>query len=196
MLPSEQRRADVARLRQRWRRLQPLLARRRLIFLDETGATTNMVRRYGRAPRGQRVAGSAPYGHWKTTTFVAGMSAKGFLAPLVIDGPMNRAIFTAYVRQMLAPELHPGDVLLLDNLSSHKSLEVRQAVEATGARLLFLPPYSPDLNPIEMAFAKLKTALRAAAERTRDDLWNRIGQLLDTFHPEECQNYFKHAGYA
>ena len=196
MLPSEQRRADVARLRQRWRRLQPLLARRRLIFLDETGATTNMVRRYGRAPRGQRVAGRAPYGQWKTTTFVAGMSAKGFLAPLVIDGPMNRAIFTAYVRQMLAPELHPGDVLLLDNLSSHKSLEVRQAVEATGARLLFLPPYSPDLNPIEMAFAKLKTALRAAAERTRDDLWNRIGQLLDTFHPEECQNYFKHAGYA
>ena len=196
MLPSEQRRADVARLRQRWRRLQPLLARRRLIFLDETGATTNMVRRYGRAPRGQRVAGSAPYGHWKTTTFVAGMSTKGFIAPLVIDGPMNRAIFTAYVRQMLAPELHPGDVLLLDNLSSHKSLEVRQAVEATGARLLFLPPYSPDLNPIEMAFAKLKTALRAAAERTRDDLWNRIGQLLDTFQPHECRNYFKHAGYA
>lgn len=196
MLPSEQRRADVARARQRWRRLQPVLARRRLIFLDETGAATNMVRRYGRAPLGQRVAGQAPYGHWKTTTFVAGLSAEGFLAPLVVDGPMNRVIFTAYVQQMLAPELRPGDLLVLDNLSSHKSPEVRQAVDATGARMRFLPPYSPDFNPIEMAFAKLKTALRAAAERNREDLWKRIGKLLDTFHPTECQNYIRHAGYA
>lgn len=196
MLPSEQRRADVARARQRWRRLQPVLARRRLIFLDETGAATNMVRRYGRAPRGQRVPGQAPYGHWKTTTFVAGLTSEGFIAPLVIDGPMNRAVFTAYVQQMLAPELRPGDILVLDNLSSHKGTEARQAVEAAGARLLFLPPYSPDLNPIEMAFAKLKNALRAAAERSRDTLWLRIGLLIDDFTPSECHNYLRHAGYA
>lgn len=196
MLPSEQRRADIARVRQRWRRLQPILARRRLIFLDETGAATNMVRRYGRAPRGQRVPGQAPYGHWKTTTFLAGLTAEGFIAPLVVDGPMNRAIFTAYVQQMLAPNLRPGDVLVLDNLSSHKGAEARQAVEAVGARLLFLPPYSPDLNPIEMAFAKLKNALRAAAERSRDALWNRIGMIIDDFSPDECRNYFRHAGYA
>ena len=196
MLPSEQRRADVARARQRWRRLQPLLARRRLIFLDETGAATNMVRRYGRARRGERVPGQAPYGHWKTTTFVAGLTAEGFIAPLVLDGPMNRVIFTAYVEQMLAPELRPGDVLVLDNLSSHKGLEARKAVEAAGARLLFLPPYSPDLNPIEMAFAKLKGALRAAAERSRDTLWHRIGLLIEDFSPAECQNYIRHAGYA
>lgn len=196
MLPSEQRRADVARARQRWRRLQPLLARRRLVFLDETGAATNMVRLYGRAPRGQRVPGQAPYGHWKTTTFVAGLTGEGFIAPLVLDGPMNRAVFTAYVEQMLAPELRPGDVLVLDNLSSHKGHEARKAVEAAGARLLFLPPYSPDLNPIEMAFAKLKGTLRAAAERSRDTLWDRIGRLIDDFSPAECQNYIRHAGYA
>ena len=196
MLPSEQRRADVVRARQRWRRLQPVLARRRLIFLDETGAATNMVRRYGRAPRGQRVTGQAPYGHWKTTTFVAGLTSEGFIAPLVIDGPMNRAVFTAYVQQMLAPALRPGDILVLDNLSSHKGTEARQAVEAAGARLLFLPPYSPDLNPIEMAFAKLKNALRAAAERSRDTLWLRIGLLIDDFTPSECHNYLRHAGYA
>jgi len=155
-----------------------------------------MVRRYGRAPRGQRVPGQAPYGHWKTTTFVAGLTSQGFIAPLVIDGPMNSAIFTAYVQQMLAPELRPGDILVLDNLSSHKGTEARQAVEAAGARLLFLPPYSPDLNPIEMAFAKLKNALRDAAERSRDALWHRIGLLIDDFTPSECQNYLRHAGYA
>ena len=196
MLPSEQRRADVARARQRWRRLQPVLARRRLIFLDETGAATNMVRRYGRSPRGRRVPGQAPYGHWKTTTFVAGLTADGFIAPLVVDGPMNRAIFTAYVQQMLAPELRPGDVLVLDNLSSHKGVEARKAVEAVGARLLFLPAYSPDLTPIEMAFAKLKGALRTAAERNRDALWHRIGLLIEDFSPAECRNYIRHAGYA
>lgn len=196
VLPSEQRRADVARLRRRWRRLQPVLARRRLIFIDETGAATNMVRRYGRAPRGQRVPGEAPYGHWKTTTFIAGLTSDGFIAPLVIDGPMNRVIFTAYVEQMLAPQLRPGDIVVLDNLSSHKNPEARKAVQAVGARLMFLPPYSPDLNPIEMAFAKLKNALRSAAERSRDTLWHRIGQLIDTFKPQECQNYIRHAGYA
>lgn len=154
-----------------------------------------MVRLYGRGPRGQRVKGLAPHGHWKTTTFVSGLTSSGFIAPLVIDGPMNRAIFTQYVRQFLAPELRPGDLVVLDNLSSHKGAEVEAIIRTTGARLLFLPPYSPDLNPIELAFAKLKALLRKAAERTRDALWIRIGQILDQFHPSECQNYFRHAGY-
>jgi transposase len=168
----------------------------RLIFIDETGAATNMVRRYARSPRGLRAKGYAPNGHWKTTTFVAGLTSSGIIAPLVVDQPMNRAIFTQYVRQFLAPELKPGDIVIMDNLSSHKGFEVEAAIARRGARLLFLPPYSPDLNPIEMAFAKLKTMLRAAAERTRDDLWNRIGALLDRFNPVECSNYFRHAGYA
>jgi transposase len=146
--------------------------------------------------RGLRVKGYAPNGHWKTTTFVAGLTSSAIIAPLVIDAPMNRAIFTQYVRQFLAPELKPGDFVVMDNLSSHKNIDVEAAIAARGARLLFLPPYSPDLNPIEMAFAKLKTMLRTAAERTRDDLWNRIGSLLDHFKPEECSNYFRHAGYA
>jgi transposase len=168
----------------------------RLIFIDETGAATNMVRRYGRSPRGLRVKGYAPNGHWKTTTFVAGLTRGGIIAPLVVDVPMNRAIFTQYVRQFLAPELGPGDIVVMDNLSSHKGAEVEAVIATRGARLLFLPPYSPDLNPIEMAFAKLKTLLRTAAERTRDDLWNRIGSLIVMFKPDECSNYFRHAGYA
>jgi transposase len=154
-----------------------------------------MVRLYGRGPRGKRVKGLAPHGHWKTTTFVAGLTATGFIAPLVIDGPMNRIIFTQYVRQFLVPELKHGDLVILDNLSSHKSAEIAALVRAAGARLLFLPPYSPDLNPIEMAFAKLKTLLRKAAERTRENLWQRIGSLIDLFQPNECKNYIRHAGY-
>jgi transposase len=155
-----------------------------------------MVRRHGRGPRGQRVKGFAPNGHWKTTTFTAGLCATGIIAPLVIDGPMNRVIFTQYVRQFLVPELQPGDLVIMDNLSSHKNAEVEDAIRKAGARLLFLPPYSPDLNPIEMAFSKLKTLLRKAAERNRDQLWQRIGKLLDRFRPAECQNYIRHAGYA
>ena len=182
--------------RQAWLELQPTLADKRLIFLDETGVTTNMVRRYGRAPRGQRVRGYAPAGHWKITTFIAGLSREGLVAPFVIDRPMNQEIFTQYVRQFLVPELDSGDIVVLDNLSSHKGSEAAALVEACGATLLFLPPYSPDFNPIEMAFAKLKQMLRIAGERTRDDLWNRIGSLLDCFLPDECQNYIQHAGYA
>jgi transposase len=193
---AEQLRADVALARQAWRERQPILAMERLIFIDETGAATNMVRRYGRSPRGLRVKGYAPNGHWKTTTFVAGLTSSGIIAPLVVDAPMNRAIFTQYVRQFLAPELGPGDIVVMDNLSSHKGVEVEAVIAMRGARLLFLPPYSPDLNPIEMAFAKLKTLLRTAAERTRDDLWNRIGSLLEMFKPDECSNYIRHAGYA
>ena len=130
------------------------------------------------------------------TTFVAGLTAGGMIAPLVVDQPMNRAIFTQFVRQFLAPQLAPGDIVIMDNLSSHKGAEVLALIVARGAELLFLPPYSPDLNPIENAFAKLKELLRKAAERTREDLWNRIGELLDHFSPEECSNYIRHAGYA
>jgi len=175
--------------------MQPLLAARRLIFLDETGVTTNMARRYGRAPKGRRVRGYAPGGHWKITTFLAGLDRNGIVAPFVVDQPMNRAIFTQYVRQYLAPELRPGDIVICDNLSSHKGAEAAGLIAQRGARLLFLPAYSPDLNPIEMAFAKLKQLLRKAGERTREGLWNRIGQLVDLFPPSECQNYLRHAGY-
>jgi transposase len=192
---SEQLRPDIAEAREKWRALQPLLAAKRLIFIDETGVTTNMVRRYGRAPRGQRVKGYAPNGHWKVTTFVAGLAPEGIVAPFVIGEPMNRIIFTEYVRHFLAPELGSGDVVILDNLSSHKGQDVAALIEERGAALLFLPAYSPDLNPIEMAFAKLKTLLRAAAERSKENLWNRIAEIIDTFLPEECQNYIRHAGY-
>lgn len=195
MSAAEQERPDVATARARWRRIQSRLSRRRLIFIDETGAATNRVRLHGRGPRGKRVKGLAPQGHWKTTTFVAGLTGTGFIAPLVIDGPMNRIIFTQYVRQFLVPELKPGDLVILDNLSSHKSTEIAALIRAAGARLLFLPPYSPDLNPIEMAFAKLKTLLRKAAERTRETLWKRIGALIELFKPHECKNYIRHAGY-
>lgn len=175
--------------------MQPMIASRRLIFLDETGVTTNMVRRWGRAPKGKRVRGYAPGGHWKVTTFLAGLDRGGIVAPFVVDQPMNRAIFTQYVRQYLAPEIGPGDVVICDNLSSHKGSEAAQIIADKGATLLFLPPYSPDLNPIEMAFAKLKQMLRKADERTRDGLWDRIDQLVELFPPAECQNYLRHAGY-
>ncbi|WP_431869645.1 IS630 family transposase [Allosphingosinicella sp.] len=193
---SEQLRPDVAAAREAWQAMQPLLANKRLIFLDETGVTTHMIRRYGRAPRGQRVRGYAPAGHWKITTFIAGLAPDGIIAPFVVDQPMNRAIFTQYVRQYLAPQLKPGDIVILDNLSSHKGDEAAALIAERGATLLFLPPYSPDLNPIEMAFAKLKHLLRKARERTRDALWDKIGALIDLFPPIECQNYIHHAGYA
>lgn len=155
-----------------------------------------MVRRYGWAPRGERVRGYAPHGHWKITTFIAGLCADGIIAPFVVDQPMNRAIFNQYVRQFLAPELRPGDIVILDNLSSHKSAEAEALIEARGATMLFLPPYSPDLNPIEQMFAKFKELLRKAAKRTREALWEHIGILLDDFPPTECRNYLTHGGYA
>jgi transposase len=173
----------------------PRLEPDRLVFLDETWASTNMAPRYGRAPRGKRALAAVPHGHWKTTTFVGAMRADGFVAPLVLDGAINGTAFRAYVEQMLAPALHPGDAVVMDNLSSHKVAGVREAIEARGAVLLYLPPYSPDLNPIEMAFAKLKTALRREAHRTRDALWNGIGKLLDRFAPAECRRYLAHCGY-
>ncbi len=168
----------------------------RFVFLDETGASTNMVRRYGWSPRGERLVDVAPYGHWRTTTFVAGLRSTGFVAPLVLDGPMTGEIFRAYVQQFLAPALAPGDVVVMDNLAAHKVAGVRDAIEATGASVMPLPAYSPDLNPIEQAFAKLKAGLRKAGARTRDALWNTIGRLLEDFSPGECRNYINNAGYA
>ena len=164
--------------------------------MDETGAATNMTRRYGRGPRGRRVDGPVPHGHWKATTFVGGLTARGFVAPYVTDGAMNGAIFRAWVEQMLAPTLRPGDLVIMDNLAAHKVAGVREAIEAKGAELRYLPPYSPDLNPIEQAFAKLKALLRNASERTLEATWRRIGDLLDHFSPQECANYLANAGYA
>ena len=154
-----------------------------------------MARRYGRALRGQRLRASVPHGHWKTTTFVAGLRLTGLIAPFVLDGPINRDAFEVYVEKVLVPELRLGDVVVMDNLSSHKGPSVRALIEAAGATLLYLPPYSPDFNPIENAFAKLKALLRKAAERTIDGLWAAIGALIDTFTPSECANYFTAAGY-
>ncbi len=196
VLAGEQHRPDVAAARQRWRRRQGGFDPARPIFIDETWAKTNMARAYGRCRRGTRLIGRVPHGHWKTTTFVAGLRRDGITAPFVIDHPMNGLIFRTYVARVLAPTLRPGDIVILDNLGSHKGNEVRRLIEARGAHLLFLPPYSPDLNPIELAFARLKALLRKAAERSVDDLWARIGECLDAFTPDECRNYFKHAGYA
>jgi transposase len=154
-----------------------------------------MARLRGRAPRGERLRSGIPQGHWKTTTFVAGLRLTGMTAPMVLDGPMNRPTFLAYVRQVLVPALSAGDIVIMDNLPAHKGSEVREAIEAAGACLLYLPPYSPDFNPIENAFAKLKALLRKAAKRTVDGLWRLIGTLIDAFSPQECTNYFTAAGY-
>ena len=186
----------MAAARRRWKAHQHRLDPERLVFIDETWAKTNMIRSHGRCMRGQRLPGRAPQGHWKTSTFVAGLRHDGIVAPFVIDHPMNGLIFRTYVERCLAPTLRPGDTVIMDNLGSHKSQAARDAILARDAHILFLPPYSPDLNPIEKLFSKLKTLLRAAAERTVHDLWTRIGALLDHIHPEECANYFRHAGYA
>ena len=167
----------------------------RLIFIDETGASTKMARRYGRSLRGLRLDAALPHGHWKTTTFVGGLTNRGFIAPYVLDGAMDGPTFKAWTEQMLAPKLQPGDIVIMDNLPAHKVQGVRQAIEAAGAELRYLPPYSPDLNPIENAFAKLKALLRKAAKRTVEALWTTIGKLLDCFSPAECQNYIQTAGY-
>jgi transposase len=185
----------VAEARTAWRERQPGMNPARLVFIDETWVTTNMTRRYGRAPRGERVIASVPHGHWKTSTFVAGLRLEGMTAPLVLDGAMNGATFLAYVEQVLAPTLKPGDLVIMDNLPSHKVAGVREAIEACGAQLIYLPPYSPDLNPIEQAFAKLKALLRKAAARSVEVLWNVIGESLSSYSPSECENYLADAGY-
>jgi len=192
---AEQQRPDVAAAREVWRERQPSLDPDRLVFIDETWATTNMTRRYGRAPRGQRLVAPVPHGHWKTSTFVAGLRTNGLTAPLVVDGAMNGDIFRSYVEQVLAPTLGPGDVVILDNLGSHKVAGVREGIEARGASLVYLPPYSPDLNPIEQAFAKLKALLRKIAARTVSALWDALGDIVQRFNPQECVNYLANTGY-
>ena len=196
VLPAEQERPDIARKRARWRRYQDKIAPERLVFIDETWAKTNMTRTHGRCPRGQRLHARVPHGHWKTLTFLAALRCDKITAPCVMDGPINGRSFRAYVEQFLVPTLKPGDVVILDNLGSHKGQAVRDAIRKAGARLFFLPPYSPDLNPIEQVFAKLKTLLRKAAERTIENTWKRIGSLLNEFTPTECANYLKNSGYA
>lgn len=165
------------------------------MFIDETGATTKMARLRGRARRGERCRAPIPHGHWKTTTFTAALRLEGLTAPMVLDGPMNGAAFRAYVEQNLAPSLGRGDVVILDNLPAHRAGGVREAIESRGAHLRFLPPYSPDFNPIENAFAKLKAILRKAAARTIPDLWDAVRDALPLFTPDECANYFTAAGY-
>jgi transposase len=193
---AEQERPDVAEARVRWKNEQPRLDPAKLVFVDESGASTKMARLYGRAKRGRRVIGRVPFGHWKTVTFVAGMRLDGFTSPFAIDCAMNGAIFIEYLQQCLAPSLRPGDIVIIDNLPAHKRDEVRTIIEAVGAELRYLPPYSPDLNPIELSFAKLKAHLRKAKERTIPALYDRIGQALETFQASEFRNYFREAGYA
>ncbi len=181
--------------RQAWFDGQLDLDPERLVFIDETGASTKMARLRGRAPCGERCVASIPHGHWKTTTFTAGLRLGGMVAPMVLDGAMNGDAFIAYVEQVLVPELSKGDVVVMDNLPAHKVIGVRKAIEGAGARLFYLPPYSPDFNPIENAFSKFKAHLRREAATTIDDLWKAIAVAIDTFTPDECRNYFTAAGY-
>lgn len=192
---TEQDRPDVAAARAELKAEQPSLDAPRLVFIDETSVTTKMVRHYGRSPRGERLVAKVPHGHWKSMTLVAALRIDRVAAPYVIDGAMDGPMFLAYVEQILAPSLEKNDIVFMDNLRPHKVDGVRQAIEAVGATLRYLPAYSPDLNPIEQAFAKLKAALRKGAARTVKALWKLIGKLIKTFAPEECANYFRHAGY-
>lgn len=181
--------------RRDWVARQAGLDPNRLVFIDETGATTKMARLRGRASRGERCRAPVPFGHWNTTTVVMAITLEGVKAPMVLDGAMHGAAFLAYVEQILAPELSPGDIVVMDNLPAHKPTAIRKAIEAAGAQLEFLPPYSPDFNPIEMAFSKLKSFLRKAAARTKEDLDRAIGEGTYIFTAAECRNYFKAAGY-
>jgi len=192
---SEQERPDVAARRQAWFDAQPDLDPEDLVFIDETAVSTKMARLRGRAPRGQRCRAPIPHGHWKTITLVVALRLCGLTAPMMIDGPMNGPAFLAYVEQVLVPTLRPGQIVVMDNLPAHKVSGIRAAIEAAGARLLLLPPYSPDFNPIENAFAKLKTILRKAAARTIPRLWDAIRDALPQFTPEQCVNMFTAAGY-
>jgi transposase len=193
---AEQHRADVARARRRWIRQQGFLDTTRLVFIDETAVTINMVRLRGRCPRGERLIGHVPQGEWKTITFVAALRHNKMVAPMVLDGPINGASFVAYIEQCLAPTLKHGDIVVIDNLPAHKVPGVQEAIEAAGATLQYLPQYSPDLNPIEMPFSKFKAFLRKVSERTVRGLCRRIGSFVPTFSRAECRNYFRHAGYA
>ena len=198
-MASERRRSEVRRARVDWiERRQPIMRRmpERLVFIDETSVKTTMTRLRGRAPMGQRLVGAAPFGKWRTQTFIAGLAQDGLIAPWVIEGAMNGAAFATYVETQLAPVLSPGTAVILDNLSTHRNEQAAAALRRRGCWFLFLPPYSPDLNPIEQAYSKLKAHLRRIGARTFETLINAIGEVCDLFTPEECQNFFRHAGYA
>ena len=194
-LASEQDRPDVARKRLRWKAHQGGVDMQRLVFIDETWAKTNMTPLRGWAARGKRLIGKAPFGHWNTMTFIAALRHNAITAPWVIDGPINGSILRTYVENVLVPTLSKGDIVILDNLGSHKAPAIRNAIKAAGTRLFFLPAYSPDLNPIEQVFAKLKHLLRKAAERSKETVWRRIGSRLDQFSPQECETYLRNSGY-
>jgi transposase len=186
----------VARRRARWKTHQARIAPSRLVFIDETWLKTNMAPLRGWSRKGARLVGCVPHGHWRTMTFLAALRCDGLAAPCVFDGPINGEMFQRYVEQVLLPTLRPGDIVVMDNLGSHKGKAVRAALRSAGAKLIFLPPYSPDLNPIEQVFAKLKHLMRKFAERTIEAVWQRIGSLLKTFTASECSHYFVNAGYA
>ena len=195
VLPSEHDRPDVARRRARWKKYQARLEPARLVFIDETWVKTNMAPLRGWCALGQRLVAKVPHGHWKTMTFIAALRHDRVGAPFVFDGPINGESFRLYIEQQLSPTLYPGDIVILDNLGSHKGKAVRQAIRSAGAHLLFLPPYSPDLNPIEQLFAKLKHLMRKAAERSVKTTWQRVGDLLHHITPSECSRYLTNAGY-
>jgi transposase len=193
---AEQDRPDVAAARKAWFKMQAKFDPRKLVFIDETAASTNMTRRYGRGTRGERLVCKVPHGHWKTSTFVAALRHNRVTAPFLLDGPMNGTTFLVYVEDVLAPTLKRGDIVIMDNVGVHKVAGVREAIDARGATLLYLPPYSPDLNPIEQFFSKLKSLLRKAAARTIDSLWEVIGSCLTDFSPRECAAYLTNSGYS
>ena len=195
-MADERDRPDVKRRRERWQRHQGRIDPTRLVFIDETWVKTNMAALRGWAPKGERLPGTAPFGHWNISTFIAALRHDRIDAPWVFNGPVNGDIFRTYVERVLVPTLVPGDVVVMDNLGSHKSQTLRRAIRAAGAHLLFLPPHSPDLNPIKQAFSKLKHWMQSAAARTREPLGRTVGSTLDQFTPAECTNYFKNAGYA
>jgi transposase len=192
----ERGRADVARRRRRWQSWQKHLDPKRLVFIDETWIKTNMAPLRGWGPKGERLRAFAPHGHWRTLTFLGALRCDRMTAPGIFDGPINGECFRAYVEQQLVPALKPGDIVVMDNLGSHKSAVIRRMIKAAGARLWYLPPYSPDLNPIEQTFSKIKHWMRTAQKRTVEDTWRQIGHLVTTIRPDECSNYFVNAGYA
>jgi len=195
LIAAEQDRPDVAEARRQWTAAQLSIDPDQVVFIDETWAKTNMTRRWGRSERGVRLRAKTPYARWETTTFLGAMRSTGFVAPLCVEGAVNGEVFASWVEQHLARTLRPGDVVVMDNLSSHKSRRVLAAIEGVGAEVRYLPPYSPDLNPIELAFSKFKKLLRDGAARTTDKLWQLCGLVLDLFTENECRNYLRHCGY-
>lgn len=195
LIATERKRGDVALARWLWLRDQRSIEPERLVFVDETGTATNMAPLYGWGARGERLIGTAPHGRWRRTTFVGGLTLTGFVAPMVIEQAMNRAIFETWIEQALVPGLPEGAIVVMDNLAAHKGGRVAELIEAAGGEVLYLPPYSPDLNPIEQAFAKLKHWLRHAARRTTETLWDEIGAILSRFASQDCANFFRNSGY-